>query len=301
MASGKDRNWFHTHGKSSNTIRDEWGRFASMSDADLRKHIETKYGGDFARFKKHYNSVVNSHHRGGGKYDRKYDIVNPFDQRSDLKIDIDAVGQDWHHEKGADVTLKPLESIILGKESSFLKEGKSPRYQRVLKGMLGEETFNIHNGGFKPVEEYSVSQGGSTVQPVKEYKDTLKQKATGEKPIDSGKGARQMLATLARRGVSGVKSEASTSSMSRLANSSIASNSNAQILNNKQHKQNARKNLLSMTSNLIKHDTERKEDLETQFGETVTNLATMSAINAGYDEMRTLQNQPISHFDRKKD
>lgn len=298
MPSGTDRYWFHgaDNWGDAQRIYNKYSKFAEMTPSELRAHIQNNWNGDYAAFQNDYNNHVNSHYRFKDGKRRKHG-TNPFDANPQAKLDLEAVSADWHYEKGQDVSLKPLESIFLGTTSDFIKESASNRYSKVLKNMLGQETLNIHKGGFKPVEEFTVNG----TQPVKEYQNTLKQRASGEKPVDTGENARKMLSALARRGVSGVSSETASSSMERLAKTSTASNSRQQTIDNIKYRDDARKNLMSLTTDLIKFNTERKQDLQAQFGETVTGLAQLSAINAGYDEMRTLNNTPFSHMDRKKD
>jgi hypothetical protein len=308
MAS-KDRPWFHEHG-NADALFDKYSKIGQMSQTELFNYVKENHGGDFAAFKKNYNQVVNSHWRYGSGSGRKRDGENPFDARPDLKLDTAAIEQEWNYQKGADLMLSPIESVLGQTPQDFI-ENKVPinqRYNSVMEKLVGAETLNVNKGGFKPVEEFEFSKTDpdtgevTKTKPIESYKNTLKEKASGVKKIDTGGGARAMLASMARRGVKGVSSSsAAQSSFKQMAARSSAKNNKQQIINNVKHKDEARANLTKLTSDLIKYNVERKQDLQATLGETVTGMANLAAANAGYEELRTLNNQPFSHFSRKKD
>lgn len=308
MAS-EDRPWFHEHGRGGELYK-EYSKFSNMSQRELFEHVRKNYGGDFSSFKADYNNVVNSHWRYGPQGGKKRDGENPFDSRPDLKIDVNAIEQEWNYAKGADTMLKPLESILGQRVKDFIQDGTplKNRFSAVLSGLVGGETLNVNKGGFKPVEEFSIDKKDpktgevTKTRPIQEYKKTLKEKASGITTVDTGGTARGILASLARKGVSGVSADsAAQSSMSKMASQASASNARQQVINNISYKDEARAGLTSLTSDLIKFNTERKKDLQADLGETIVGMANLTAANSGYEELRTLNNQPFSHFGRKKD
>lgn len=307
MASGRDRKWFHP-GANEQKLFDTYSKIGQMSQTELFNYVKENHGGDFSQFKKRYNEVVNSHWRVGTG--RKRHGVNPFDARPDLKLDTAAIEEEWNYQKGSDLMLSPIESVLGQTPQDFI-ENKVPinqRYNNVMQQLVGAETLNVNKGGFKPVEEFEFSKTDpdtgevTKTKPIESYKNTLKEKASGIKKVDTGGGARAMLASMARRGVKGVSSSsAAQSSFKQMAARSSAKNNKQQIINNVKHKDEARANLTKLTSDLIKYNVERKQDLQATLGETVTGMANLAAANAGYEELRTLNNQPFSHFSRKKD
>lgn len=309
--SGRDRPWYHEHGNAEAIIK-KYNGINAMTQSELFNYVKTNYGGDFSKFKTDYNQVVNSHWRYGSGSGKKRDgsQSNPWDDKPHLRLDINAIQQEWDYQKGADLMLSPIESV-LGQTPKDFVENKVPisaRFNTALKGLVGEETLNVNKGGFKPVEEFEFDTKDpktgkiTKTKPIESYKNTLKEKASGVKKIDTGESARAMLASMARRGVKGVSSSsAAQSSFKQMSETASAANNRQQTINNIKHKDEARNNLTKLTTDLIKYNVERKQDLQATLGETVVGMANLAAANSGYEELRTLNNQPFSHFGRKKD
>lgn len=320
MPSGTDRYWFHgaNNERDAQRIYKKYSKLAEMSQGELRAHIEKNWNGNYAAFENDYNNHVNSHYRFKSGSRRKHG-TNPFDANPQAKLDLSAVSADWHFEKGADQVLGPLESAVLGEQKSFLKDNMSNRYSAVMKEMLGEEVLNINKGGFKSIEEYSfgvdvdkkkgqaendkidIDKKSVITNPIKHQKDTLKARASGHKPIDTGGKARGMLAALARKGASGVSpGSAAQSSMAQQAAQAAAANSQQQIKNNMAFKDRARSNLVKFSSNIVDYDAKRQQDLQSTFGETVMNLANLATSQSDYSAISSLNKKDQAHFDRKK-
>lgn len=170
------------------------------------------------------------------------------------------------------------------------------RYERATRKVLGDEIFNLDEGGFKKLEDFSRKDygKGGEAKPIQAGLNKIRDRLSGDTDRDTGKNARQVLA-------SGIKeSKASLpasqmSSMERLADTSAARNVRQQAISQYTDKVKAREELAAMASRVMKYDYDRKDDLRKTRGAYGAAVAGMEAGNVGFEELWGLNNSPLKY------
>ena len=192
--------------------------------------------------------------------------------------------------------IDPTTGLYEGEKKTAYVEGRIPK-TKGMRAVLGEEIFNLglkdENDNFLSPESlsqfatYTTDEG--TEKPLVEYEQGLLQKIS-EGGKDPGVDARSLLAIRAKQGVLGAASAGGNSlsqtvqdaTQSKMANRQAASSAMSARVSAIEDKLKARKALVSLKTDLLKHNLQREEDLYKLKAKTAVGMAGLEETAASF-------------------